>query len=174
MFVSVVESYSHDRTAQHLRDLKAQLDVLGVENQFLLENTSIDHPPSMDTAPPRIEFLSSTRNLALMPLVERGNFDRVVFSNDVFIEAESIIELLATKNGDWDMVCGIDLARWGYVFVAGFVIPLNTWVGSMMLGLPEMETEISFHRYGLICLMMRGSKRFETKNLLRSFHVGTA
>jgi hypothetical protein len=44
----------------------------------------------------------------------------VVFSNDVFIEAESIVELLDTKGGDFDMVCGLDLAYWGYEFGSDF------------------------------------------------------
>lgn len=121
---SVVESYSNDRTAQRLQILKSELDVLGVENRFLLQGTQIERPESMETAPPRIKFLSATRNLALEPLFERADFDRVVFSNDIFIEAESIVELLNTRNGDWDMVCGLDLAYWGYVVSFLTLLPL--------------------------------------------------
>lgn len=67
----------------------------------------------MSTGPGRIQFLSDTRNLALAPLVEHGGYDVVLFSNDVLIEAESVVELLKTKNGEWDMVCGLDMGRWG-------------------------------------------------------------
>jgi hypothetical protein len=56
----------------------------------------------------------------MAPLVENGGYTRVVFSNDVFIEAESIVELLDTKGGDFDMVCGLDLAYWGYEFGSDF------------------------------------------------------
>jgi hypothetical protein len=61
----------------------------------------------------RIEFLSATRNLAMAPLVEQGGYDVVLYSNDILIEAESVVELLKTKNGEWDMVCGLDMGRWG-------------------------------------------------------------
>ncbi|KAJ7081154.1 cryptococcal mannosyltransferase 1-domain-containing protein [Mycena belliarum] len=47
------------------------------------------------------------------PLVKHGGYERVVFSNDIFIEAESIVELLDTKGGDYDMACGLDFGCWG-------------------------------------------------------------
>ncbi len=67
----------------------------------------------MDTAPPRIKFLAAVRNKVLEPLVANGSYDRVIFSNDVFIESETILELLKTRDGDYDMACGIDLSYWG-------------------------------------------------------------
>jgi hypothetical protein len=67
----------------------------------------------MSTGIPRIEFLSANRNLALAPLMEHGGYDIVLFSNDIFIEAESVVDLLKTKDGEWDMVCGLDVDRWG-------------------------------------------------------------
>lgn len=69
----------------------------------------------METNNARIQFLSDTRNRALEPLVQFGGYDRVVFSNDVFFEAESVVELLETKGGDYDMACGLDLSVWGCV-----------------------------------------------------------
>jgi hypothetical protein len=69
-----------------------------------------------ETAPPRITFLAAVRNLVMEPLVQHGGYTRVVFSNDIFIEAESIVELLDTKGGDYDMACGLDLSFWGCVY----------------------------------------------------------
>lgn len=86
---------------------------MNVSRRIILDDKSIRRPPSMDTAPPRIEFLAAVRNLALAPLLERGGYDRVLFSNDIFVSAESIVELLHTKDGDYDMACGLDLSFWG-------------------------------------------------------------
>ncbi|KAJ7714647.1 hypothetical protein B0H16DRAFT_1340477, partial [Mycena metata] len=62
---------------------------------ILTQDTSIPRPPTMLTAPLRINILAaSTRNLANELLVERGGCDRLLFSNDVFVEAEAIVELL--------------------------------------------------------------------------------
>ncbi|KAJ6628080.1 cryptococcal mannosyltransferase 1-domain-containing protein [Mycena sp. CBHHK59/15] len=69
----------------------------------------------MDTAPLHIEFLAALQNLAMQLLVEHGSYTCMVFSNDVFIEAESIIELLDTNGGDYDMVCSLDLSYWWVV-----------------------------------------------------------
>ncbi|KAJ7679475.1 cryptococcal mannosyltransferase 1-domain-containing protein [Mycena polygramma] len=113
VFVSIVESNSWDNTAELLEEFDRKLETLGVARRILTHDTSIERPPSMDTAPPRIQFLAAVRNLVMQPLVEHGGYTRVVFSNDVFIEAESIVELLDTKGGDFDMACGLDLAYWG-------------------------------------------------------------
>ncbi len=37
----------------------------------------------------------------------------VLFSNDVLVSAESIVELLRTRDSEWDMICGLDLSFWG-------------------------------------------------------------
>ncbi|KAF9000027.1 hypothetical protein BDZ89DRAFT_1079471 [Hymenopellis radicata] len=88
---------------------------LGTDNVFvsIVESNSGDNTPSlMDTATPRIQFLADVRNKVMEPLVEKG-YDRAIFSNDIFIEAESILELLKTEDGKFDMACGIDLSYWG-------------------------------------------------------------
>ncbi|KAF8204169.1 cryptococcal mannosyltransferase 1-domain-containing protein [Mycena galopus ATCC 62051] len=113
VFISVVESNSWDGTAEMLDEWKGTLDELGVPHLIRTRDKTITRPADMSTGNPRIEFLSATRNLALAPLVEHGGYDIVLFSNDIFIEAESIVELLKTKDGEWDMVCGLDLSRWG-------------------------------------------------------------
>ncbi|KAJ7762328.1 cryptococcal mannosyltransferase 1-domain-containing protein [Mycena maculata] len=113
VFVSIVESNSWDGTAEMLDEWKSTLDGMGVQHLIRTRDKTIPRPPDMSTGIPRIEFLSATRNLALEPLVERGGYDIVLFSNDILIEADSVIELLKTKDGEWDMVCGLDLSRWG-------------------------------------------------------------
>lgn len=116
--MSIVESNSGDQTPALLEAFDVQLKDMGVARRILIHDTSIPRPPSMDTAHPRIKFLADIRNKVLEPLVDKGGYDRVIFSNDVFVEAESVVELLHTRNGDWDMVCGIDLLVWGYVYIA--------------------------------------------------------
>ncbi|KAJ6589619.1 cryptococcal mannosyltransferase 1-domain-containing protein [Mycena capillaripes] len=113
VFVSIVESYSSDDTPALLHDFDATLQTMGVSRRILTQDTSIPRPASMGTAPPRIEFLAAVRNLAIEPLVTLGGYDRVLFTNDVFVEAESIVELLNTRGGDYDMACGMDFGQWG-------------------------------------------------------------
>ncbi|KAJ7492035.1 cryptococcal mannosyltransferase 1-domain-containing protein [Mycena latifolia] len=112
IFVSIVESNSWDGTAELLDEWKVTLDGMGVAHAIRTRDQTITRPAEMP-GNVRIDFLSAVRNLVLAPLVEKGGYDVVLFSNDVLIEAESVIELLKTKNGEWDMVCGLDLARWG-------------------------------------------------------------
>ncbi|KAJ7032253.1 cryptococcal mannosyltransferase 1-domain-containing protein [Mycena alexandri] len=113
VFVSIVESNSGDNTADLLDEWDKTLENMGVARRILTRDTSIERPPSMETAPPRIKFLAAVRNLVMEPLVQHGGYARIVFSNDVFVEAESIVELLDTKGGNFDMACGLDLAYWG-------------------------------------------------------------
>ncbi|KAF9020681.1 hypothetical protein BDZ89DRAFT_1202519, partial [Hymenopellis radicata] len=113
VFVSIVESNSGDNTPSLLQQLEKRLNALKVKNRILIRDTSIPRPPSMDTATPRIQFLADVRNKVMEPLVENGGYDRAIFSNDIFIEAESILELLKTEDGKFDMACGIDLSYWG-------------------------------------------------------------
>ncbi|KAJ7073113.1 cryptococcal mannosyltransferase 1-domain-containing protein [Mycena amicta] len=99
----------------------------------------VKRPNPMQNKPPRIEFLAALRNIVLEPLyrarlgwdrdidgdsegdgeekgegeVAEGRWDKVLFSNDVFVEAESMAELLWTKEGQYDMACGMDFQQWG-------------------------------------------------------------
>ncbi|KII85539.1 glycosyltransferase family 69 protein [Plicaturopsis crispa FD-325 SS-3] len=113
MFVSIVESYSTDATTTRLKDLSKTLLAMRIPHRIVLSDITIPRPASMETAPARINFLAATRNRALEPLVQRGGYDRVIFSNDVFVRAESVVELLSTRGGAYDMVCGLDMASWG-------------------------------------------------------------
>lgn len=82
---------------------------MGVARRIIVRDTSIPPPDGTDA---RIKFLASSRNRALEPLVQ-GGFDIVLFSNDILVSAESIVELLRTRDGEWDMTCGLDLSFWG-------------------------------------------------------------
>lgn len=115
MFVSIVESNSWDNTAELLDNFNSHLGQMGVARRILTRDTTVPRPESMGTAPPRIQFLAAVRNQVMEPLVEHGGYERVIFSNDVFVEAESIVELLDTKGGNHDMACGLDLSYWGCV-----------------------------------------------------------
>ncbi|KAJ7596535.1 cryptococcal mannosyltransferase 1-domain-containing protein [Mycena floridula] len=111
-FISIVESNSGDNTAIMLQGFDAELKLRDIPHRIIVHDKSIARPESMETKEPRIRFLSSVRNKVLEPLVQNGGYDRVLFSNDVFVEAESVVELLKTRNGDYDFVCGLDLSYW--------------------------------------------------------------
>ena len=113
--MSIVESHSTDNSPDLLRQFDAALSDLHVEKRILVNEKTISRPSTMDTSPARIQYLAAVRNLALEPLVERGGFERVLFSNDIFIKAESMLELLKTRDGDYDMACAVDLSFWGCV-----------------------------------------------------------
>ncbi|KAF7342341.1 hypothetical protein MVEN_01822700 [Mycena venus] len=113
VFVSILESYSWDNSPVLLYAFKLRLEQMGVPHRILIRDTSLVRPESMKTAPPRINFLAASKNLVMQPLVEHGGYERVIFSNDVFVEAESVVELLNTKGGKYDMACGLDLSYWG-------------------------------------------------------------
>ncbi|KAG1727142.1 glycosyltransferase family 69 protein [Suillus lakei] len=111
VFVSVVESNSGDSSPQLLEALDADLALLGVSRRILTGDKAVPKPDDMG-GNKRIEFLAATRNRALEPLTV-GGYDRVMFSNDIFIEPESFVELLETNNGDYDMACGLDMGHFG-------------------------------------------------------------
>ena len=112
VFVSIVESHSTDGSPQLLEALDADLASMGVPRRILTRDEAVPKPDDM-SGNNRIEFLAATRNRAMEPLMV-GGYDRVVFSNDIFIEPESLVELLETNNGHYDMACGLDFGHFGY------------------------------------------------------------
>ena len=112
VFVSIIESGSGDQSPALLRQLDDRLDAMHVSRRILTEDTAITKPDDMG-GNNRIYFLSALRNRVLEPLVEKGGYDKVVFSNDVYIEPETIIELLKTADGEYDMACGMDFGHFG-------------------------------------------------------------
>ena len=73
---------------------------MGVQHRILTRETSI--PKKTDTDRRHIRFLAASRNLVMKPLSELADqgrlFDRILWSNDVFVHAESIVELLETHD----------------------------------------------------------------------------
>lgn len=111
VFVSIVESHSTDSSAELLQELDADLALMGVSRRILTGDETIARPDYLGGRE-RIQFLAATRNVALEPLME-GGYDKVVFSNDIFIEPETLVELLETNNGNYDMACGLDFGHFG-------------------------------------------------------------
>lgn len=112
VFVSIVESNSADRSPDLLRDFDRKLDGLSVQRRILVKDDAVPKPSDMSWNN-RIDFLAAVRNRAMEPLVEHGGYDRVLFSNDIYVEPESVIELLETADGAYDMACGLDFAHFG-------------------------------------------------------------
>ena len=112
VFVSIVENYSSDRSPDLLREFAGELDRRGVRNRVLVQDETVKKPSDVQWNP-RIEFLAAIRNQALEPLLQTGGYDKVLFSNDIFIEPESVIELLETRGGDFDFACGLDFGHFG-------------------------------------------------------------
>ncbi|CDO78225.1 Glycosyltransferase Family 69 protein [Trametes cinnabarina] len=112
VFVSIIENYSSDRSPHLLRAFARELDALGVKNRVLVQDHTVKRPQHLAWNP-RIEFLAAIRNQALEPLVQLGGYDRVLFSNDIFVEPESVLELLATAGGAYDFACGLDFGHFG-------------------------------------------------------------
>ena len=116
VFVSVVESYSHDKTPELLREFDASLAKLHVSRRILVQDTATEKPEDL-SFDNRIEFLAAVRNRAMEPLVEYGGYDKVLFSNDVYVEPESIIELIETADGNYDFACAMDFNHFGCAMV---------------------------------------------------------
>ena len=112
VFVSIIESRSDDQSPALLQQFDDRLDAMHVQRRILTQDTAITKPDIV-TEIQRIQFLSALRNRVLEPLVENGGYDKVIFSNDIFIEPETILELLYTSEGEYDMACGMDYGHWG-------------------------------------------------------------
>jgi len=112
VFVSILESGSGDQSPALLQKLGDRLAAMRVPNRILVRDQAITKPDDMG-GNNRIYFLSALRNRALEPLLENGGYDKVLFSNDIYIEPETIIELIKTADGEYDMACGLDFGHFG-------------------------------------------------------------
>ncbi|KAK0556869.1 hypothetical protein OC846_000896 [Tilletia horrida] len=121
VYLSIYESNSKDQTKRGLTLFEQKLESLGIAHKIRMDDESTrvgkDHGERVGG---RIEYLSMVRNVALQPLDEglRGvkagkDFDRVVWFNDVYMDPNQVIELLATNNGTWDQVCAFDYISLG-------------------------------------------------------------
>ena len=112
VFVSILESGSDDQSPALLQQLDDRLGTMHVQRRILVQDKAIRKPENMGETQ-RIPFLSALRNRVLEPLIENGGYDKVIFSNDIFVEPETIVELVYTADGEYDMACGMDYGHWG-------------------------------------------------------------
>ncbi|KAJ7128273.1 cryptococcal mannosyltransferase 1-domain-containing protein [Mycena filopes] len=115
VFISILESYSTDASPGILRELDKTLQNMGVPRRVLTEDMSVRRLDSMNTLPRRVEYLAALRNRVIEPLVAHGGYGRLLFSNDIFLEADEMVELLDTNGGEYDIACGLDFGPWGGV-----------------------------------------------------------
>ncbi|KAJ7302677.1 capsular associated protein [Mycena albidolilacea] len=112
VFVSIYESNSHDATKDLLRVFETQLNRAGVRNRVLLDEDGRRREGWQSNGHERVQYMADMRNRALEPLKEEGvarrRFDKVLFFNDVYFDWKAIVRLLATKDGEFDLACGLD------------------------------------------------------------------
>lgn len=60
----------------------------------------------------RIPYLANLRNKVLEPFYEseKGEWDTILWLNDVVFTTSDILTLLGTRDGKWDAVCALDFA----------------------------------------------------------------
>lgn len=110
--LSIVEGRSDDGTYEILYELHKELEKLGI--QYILETSDLD-PKGGDRD--RIDALAELRNIALADLIDHPKkYDpdtTIVFSNDVSMCMEDILELIHQKKlQKADMMCGVDWNIW--------------------------------------------------------------
>ncbi|KAF7343885.1 Aminotran-5 domain-containing protein [Mycena venus] len=111
VFVSIYESNSRDRTKELLRAFEGQLKKAGVRNRVVLDEDGRRREGWVSNGHERVQYMADMRNKALEPLQEGlggRRIDKIIFFNDVFFDWKSIIRLLDTKGGDFDLACGLD------------------------------------------------------------------
>ncbi|KAH7097234.1 cryptococcal mannosyltransferase 1-domain-containing protein [Auriculariales sp. MPI-PUGE-AT-0066] len=117
VYVSIVESNSKDGTQELLEDFASKLTEHGIRHSVSLNDSSIPNWRIEHTEHARVSFLSEARNLAMQPMIDEARhnrfYNRVLWSNDVFVHAESAVQLLQANNGDYDMACALDFAWYG-------------------------------------------------------------
>jgi alpha-1,3-mannosyltransferase len=110
--LSIVEGRSEDGTYEVLYNLAQELEKLGAK--YILQTSDLN---PHDGARDRIDALSELRNLALSDLISHPSHyaadTTVIFSNDVALCVEDILELVHQKAlQKADMVCGMDWNIW--------------------------------------------------------------
>ncbi|KAJ7108060.1 capsular associated protein [Mycena crocata] len=111
VFVSIYESNSHDQTKDLLREFETRLRHGGVRSSVVLDTDARRRDGWSSNGHERVQYMADMRNKALEPLqggLDGKRFDRIIFFNDVYFEWKSIIRLLDTNGGDFDLACGLD------------------------------------------------------------------
>ncbi|PRP75751.1 capsular associated protein [Planoprotostelium fungivorum] len=115
-FVTIVEFFSRDKTPLFLDDFRRLADRLDIPHHIVTAKGT-GRAPGMD----RIEHLAAIRNRVLEPLFNQsmgGNNSfiwrqqpgemKIIFLNDIYFQAEDIMQLIQTRGGEFDFVCGLD------------------------------------------------------------------
>ncbi|KAF1837353.1 alpha-1,3-mannosyltransferase CMT1 [Decorospora gaudefroyi] len=127
--LSIVEGRSDDGTLEVLRQLRSSMELIGVKYYF----QSSDINPAAKGAD-RIEALAKLRNLALKNLIRHPeNYAQdttVIFSNDVALCMEDILEILHQRNfQEADQTCAMD-----WTYVGDIPTFYDVWIARGMTG----------------------------------------
>ncbi|KIY68081.1 glycosyltransferase family 69 protein [Cylindrobasidium torrendii FP15055 ss-10] len=107
VFVSIYESNSQDNTAAILKKFRDGLDERGVANRIVMEKGVRGHF-GLNSAN-RINYMADIRNKVLEPLRSMDpHFSKILFFNDVYFDWRDALELLNTKDGEYDLACAMD------------------------------------------------------------------
>lgn len=118
VIISIVENGdSVDNTRRYLQNFQNYLNENKILNQFSLTKDIQDirkiRKPFVEGSRLRIDFYAKLRNKCLDYLYKLPNIDFdntvIIFLNDVIFRYEDIINLLATNNENFDLVCGFDV-----------------------------------------------------------------
>ena len=118
VIISIVENKdSVDNTRKYLKNFQSYLNEKKILNKFILDREIEDirktKKPFYKGSRLRIEFYAKLRNKCFDYLYQLPNinFDNtiIIYLNDVIFKYEDIINLLATNNEDFDLVCGLDI-----------------------------------------------------------------
>ncbi|KAJ7703928.1 capsular associated protein [Mycena rosella] len=111
VFVSIYESNSHDATKALLRAFEGRLARGGVRSSVVLDTDERRREGWASNGHERVQYMADMRNKALEPLqagLDGRRFDRIIFFNDVYFDWKSIVRLLATNGGEFDLACALD------------------------------------------------------------------
>ncbi|CAO3607639.1 unnamed protein product [Cunninghamella echinulata] len=132
IYVSIFENGSTDNTRNALREFKEYLLDAQVHHTIILD----DRPKYFIEA--RITRLAELRNIVLQPLrqmqKEKNNdqeliYDKILFLNDIWFNWKDAVELISSRNGDYDAICSMDFYGEYYDMFATREIN-GKWLGS--------------------------------------------
>ncbi|CAO1623631.1 unnamed protein product [Jaminaea pallidilutea] len=123
VYVSIYESNSSDDTCKLLEGLRHRLDAAGINNSVRCDTTP--GREQLYILQRRIEYLARVRNEALrgLDLFDQVSgskrLSKVLWLNDIYFDPRDAIELLNTRQGQYDQTCALDMKPLGFY---------DTWV----------------------------------------------
>lgn len=129
VYFSTYESGSIDNTKEQLVYLDSQLEIRNVARRVVLDPIDQLQEVAREVTSyefgwietgrgktgweiRRIPYLANLRNKVLEPFHEsqQGDWDTILWLNDVVFTTSDILTLLGTREGKWDAVCALDFA----------------------------------------------------------------